>query len=116
MNHTISCQALLAYIEKEQIAFQFVDGLIKFTQPETGVYDDEHDEAEVNDMKQTIENSQSMKVVKPNDVIDYREAYIGFNGFAKWSQPKDLLVLVDDCLLLCLPNYENYNEIFVKAA
>lgn len=110
MATTISRQRLLAYIEKEQIAFQFVDGQIMFTQPETGVYDDEHDEAEVNNMKHAIEHSQSMKVVKPKDVVDYSNSHIGFNEFVRWSQPKDLLVLVDDCLLLCLLNYENYNE------
>lgn len=116
MTTTISRQALLAYIEKEQIAFQFWDGLITFTQPETGVYDDAHDEAEVNDMNNAIEQSYSLKVVTPEDVIDYSGQYIGFNEFARWSQLKDLLILVDDSLLLCLPNYENYNEIFELVA
>lgn len=112
MTSTISRQKLLAYIEKEQIAFQFWDGLITFTQSETDMYDDARDKAEVKDMKYAIEQSHSLKTVKPEDVIDNRGPYIGFNEFAKWSQPKDLLVLVDDCLLLCLPNYGNYDEIF----
>lgn len=72
----------MAYIEKEQIAFQFADGLITFTQPVAGVYDD-HDEAEVNDMRYAIEQSNSLKVVKPENVIDYRKSDIGFNEFAK---------------------------------
>ena len=115
MTTTISRQALLAYIEKKQIAFQFSDGLMVFTQPDTNEYD-EYDKKEVAEMKQWIEQSQNLKVVKPGDVIGYESNDIGFNDFAKWSQPKDLLILVDDSLLLCLPNYENYNEIFELVA
>lgn len=55
MTSTISRQKLLAYIEKEQIAFQFWDGLITFTQSETDMYDDARDKAEVKDMKYAIE-------------------------------------------------------------
>lgn len=112
MNQTISSQGLLAYIEKEQIAFQFWDGLITFTHPATGVYEDAHDEEEVKDMKYAVGQSRTLKVVKSSDVIDHSNSYAGFNEFAKWSQPEDLLVLVDDSLLLCLPNYENYHEIY----
>lgn len=113
---TINCKALLKYLEKEQIAFQFVDGLMVFAQPETGVYEDKYQAEEVKYMNDAINEAQSLKIVKPDEVIDNCASHIGFNDFARWSQPKDLLILVDDSLLLCLPNYENYNEVFEKVA
>lgn len=112
----ISRAALLEYIKTEEIAFQFIDGLMVFTKPHTNVYLDEYDENEVEDMKTAIKDCKTLKVVKPNDVMNHDYHDIGFNEFARWSQPNDLLILVDDNLLLCLPNYENYNQVILEVA
>lgn len=112
----ISREALLEYIKTEEIAFQFIDGLMVFTKPHTNVYLDEYDENEVEDMKTAIKDCKTLKVVKPNDIMNHEYHDIGFNEFARWSQPLDLLVLVDDNLLLCLPNYKTHDVIFKHAA
>lgn len=112
LNPKLSKKALLNYIDKEQIAFQFSDGLLTFTKP--GKKFDESDfylgiADEINEMKSVIKNSVSLKTVSKEDFYDDN---LGFAEFAKWSVNQDLLILVNENLLLCLPNNENYEEIF----
>lgn len=112
LNPKLSKKALLNYIEKEQIAFQFSDGLLTFTKP--GKEYDESDFVlgiadEINEMKSVIKNSVSLKTVSKEDFYDDD---LGFAEFANWSVKRDLLILVDDSLLLCLPNYDNYTQVF----
>lgn len=98
MTNIISRNALLEYIECEQIAFQFGDGLMSFTQ----TCDDE----EMEELRTFISSSSEIKNVSSSDIITVDDKY-GFNEFAKWSQSGDLLLLIDESLLLCLPSSIN---------
>lgn len=101
MTSNISRSALLYYIEHEQVAFQFGDGLMTFTH----TCDDE----EKNEMYSFVSEASKIKEVSAFDVITVDDKY-GFNEFAKWSQSNDTLLLVDDSLLLCLPSSVNIIE------
>ncbi len=94
---------LLDLIDHEEIAFQFGDGLLTFT-------NQSFDEVleEIAEMKKFISNSKSAKIVRPSDLIDDNDS-LGFNDFAKWSTDEDMLLLVDECLLLCLPNKGHFS-------
>ena len=101
MTSNISRSALLYYIEHEQVAFQFGDGLITFTH----TCEDE----EKAEMLSFVSESSEIKEVSASDVITHDDKY-GFNEFAKWSQSNDILLLVDNSLLLCLPGSINLLE------
>lgn len=114
---TISRKELLDYIEHEEIAFQFGDGLMCITHPD-GDYGDE-DLAQsmardIEEMKQFIADSQNISVVHKEDVVSEGDK-LGFNEFADWSTDTDLLILVDKSLLLCLPNPDTWNVAFEAA-
>lgn len=94
MTNVISRNALLEYIESEQVAFQFGDGLMTFTH--TG------DDFETEDVRSFVSVSFEIKEVLALEVITDGDGY-GFNELAKWSQDSDMLILVDKTLLLCLP-------------
>lgn len=106
-NLTISRKSLLKYLEKEQVAFQFVDGLIKFTQLDSDGYDDLEDEKDVTEIKQVIEHCTSLNVVDSNEM---RNMDLGFDDIVDWARPQDLLLLVDNTLILCLPNKDILEE------
>ena len=114
---TISRKKLLDYIEHEEIAFQFGDGLMCITHPD-GDYGDE-DLAQsmardIEETKQFIADSQNISVVHKEDVVSEGDK-LGFNEFADWSTDTDLLILVDKSLLLCLPNPDTWNVVFEAA-
>lgn len=114
MNQIIARQNLLKYIENEQIAFQFADELMSFTQLD--VSGDENQKKEIEKLRNVIKHAHSIEIVNPKDVIDYRASDIGFNVFVKWSQPQDLLILVDGALLLCLSNRDKCRIFFEPMA
>lgn len=101
MTKIISQDALLKYIKCEQIAFQFGDGLMSFTQT--------CDTDEMEELTTFISNSSKIKNVSSCDIITDDDKY-GFNEFARWSQNNDLLLLIDESLLLCLPASVNLKE------
>ena len=114
---TISRQKLLDYIEHEEIAFQFGDGLMCITHPHGDYGDDGLAQSmadDIEEMKKFIAESRSLSVVHEKDVVSENDE-LGFNEFADWSKETDLLILVDDGLLLCLPDPETRNVIFDAA-
>ena len=113
----ISREKLLNYIEHEEIAFQFGDGLMCITHPD-GDYGDE-DLAQsmakdIEDMRNYIADSRSINVVYKENVVSENDE-LGFNEFADWSKDTDLLILVDKGLLLCLPDPDTREVIFEAA-
>jgi hypothetical protein len=114
---TISRNKLLDYIEHEEIAFQFGDGLMCITHPDENYGDDDLAQSMANDikeMKKLIADSHSISVVCKEDVASENDE-LGFNEFADWSKETDLLILVDDGLLLCLPDPDTRDVIFDAA-
>ncbi len=114
---TISRQKLLDYIEHEEIAFQFGDGLMCITHPNGDYGDDDLAQSmadDIEEMKKFIAESRSLSVVHEKDIVSENDE-LGFNEFADWSKETDLLILVDDGLLLCLPDPETRNVIFDAA-
>lgn len=114
---TISRKKLLDYIEHEEIAFQFGDGLMCITHPGGDYGDDDLAQSMANDieeMKKLISDSHSINVVRKEDVA-YENDDLGFNEFADWSKDTDLLILVDNCLLLCLPDPDTRDVIYDAA-
>ena len=114
---TISQNKLLDYIEQEEIAFQFGDGLISITHPDGDYGDDDLAQSMANDieeMKKFIADSHNISVVRKEEVASENDE-LGFNEFADWSKDTDLLILVDDGLLLCLPDQDTRNVIFDAA-
>ena len=116
MKH-ISRKKLLNYIEHEEIAFQFGDGLMCITHPDGDYGDDDLAQSMANnieEMKNFIADSHSINAVCKKDVASENDE-LGFNEFADWSKDTDLLILVDDGLLLCLPDPETRNGIYDAA-
>ena len=108
---------LLDYIEQEEIAFQFGDGLMCITHPDGDYGDEELAQSMANDieeMKKFIADSHSISVVCKEDIASENDE-LGFNEFADWSKDTDLLILVDDGLLLCLPDPDTRDVIFDAA-
>ena len=108
---------LLDYIEQEEIAFQFGDGLMCITHPDGDYGDEELAQSMANDieeMKKFIADSHSISVVCKENIASENDV-LGFNEFADWSKDTDLLILVDDGLLLCLPDPDTRNVIFDAA-
>lgn len=114
---TISRKKLLDYIENEEIAFQFGDGLMCITHPDGNYGDDDLAQSMANDieeMKRIIADSHSISVVCKEDVASESDE-LGFNEFSDWSKETDLLILVDKGLLLCLPDPDTRDVIFEAA-
>ena len=113
----ISRKKLLDYIEQEEIAFQFGDGLICITHPDGDYGDDDLAQSMANDieeMKKFIADSHNISVVRKEEVASENDE-LGFNEFADWSKETDLLILVDEGLLLCLTDPDTRNVIFDAA-
>ena len=95
---------LLDHIAQEQVAFQFGDGLISFTNP-NGSYDSSDIEMglpdHVKQMCSYLSDANSIRVVNRLSLLDDE---LGFAELAQWSTDEDTLYLIDDGLLLCLYN------------
>lgn len=114
---TISKNRLLDYIEHEEIAFQFGDGLMCITHPDGDYGDDDLAQTmakDIDEMKMFITKSHCIKVVCKDDVSSENDE-LGFNEFTDWSKETDLLILVDNGLLLCLPDPSTRDVIFEVA-
>ena len=83
-------------VESQQIAFQFADSLITFTQSDENKYEFESERENVEEMKRCILNCKSLKVVAPEECDET------FQELVNWSTPDDTLCLIDDNLLLCI--------------
>lgn len=110
---TISKKILLEYIECEEIAFQFSDGLLCITHPNASLLDDVLAD-DIEEMKKFLINSHKFTIVQKQDVIT-KDDKLGFNKFANWTIDEDLLILVDEELLLCLPDIDIRKIIFNAA-
>ena len=111
---TISRKKLLNYIEHEEIAFQFGDGLMCITHPNGDYGDDDlalSMAKDIEEMKKFIADSRDISVVHEKDIVSENDE-LGFNEFADWSKDTDLLILIDKSLLLCLPDPDTRNVIF----
>lgn len=97
-------QVLISHIAKEQVAFQFGDGLISFTNS-NGSYDSSEIEMglpdQVKQMCSYLSDANSIRVVNRLSLLDDE---LGFAELAQWSTDEDTLYLIDDGLLLCLCN------------
>lgn len=114
---TISRKKLLEYIEHEEIAFQFGDGLMCITHPDGDYSDDDlalSMAKDIKNMKQFIADSRDISVVHEKDIVSENDE-LGFNEFADWSKDTDLLILVDKSLLLCLPDPDTRDVVFDAA-
>lgn len=113
---TIDKNILSAYIENNQVEFQFCDGLIEFTSID-GFYDEEDVECDilnhVVEMNTAIKEAKEIKVVDAAEFMEDRDAV--FYEFARWTEGKDLLLLVDDQLLVCIPGCDK-NKFIAEAA
>ncbi|MBQ7686685.1 MAG: hypothetical protein IJT28_05590 [Bacteroidaceae bacterium] len=115
--NTISRKKLLDYIEHEEIAFQFGDGLMCITHPDGNYGDNDlaHSMAkDVEEMKKFIADCRNISVVHEQDIVSENDD-LGFNEFAYWSKDTDLLILIDKSLLLCLPDPDTHDVIFEVA-
>lgn len=114
----ISRKKLLDYIEHEEIAFQFGDGLICITHPDGDYGDDDLAQSmadDIKEMKKYVADSRSIKAVCKEDVSSENDE-LGFNEFVEWAKDTDLLILVDNGLLLCLPDSDTRDAIFDAAS
>ena len=87
---------ILEIAKSQQIAFQFADGLITFTQSDGNNYEFEPERESINEMKRCILKCKSLKVVAPEECDET------FNELVSWSTPDDTLCLIDENLLLCI--------------
>ncbi len=111
---SISRKKILEYIDHEEIAFQFGDGLMGITHPDGDYSDDDFAQSmakDIEEMKKFISDSLSIDAVCKEDIVSENDEF-GFNEFAEWSKDTDLLILVDRGLLLCLPVTDTRNIIF----
>lgn len=96
----ISIQQLLEYVERNEVAWQKCDTLIEFSRAEG--YELSEDEKDIydihnNEMLHIIKNAN--KCVLFNPEVDDTSC---FEDIIEWSEYKDILVLVDDTLMLCI--------------
>lgn len=96
----IQTQTLVEFIKKNEVAWQMYDSLIEFSCAEKyGLTAEEKKDYDIknSEMLACLANSQSCKLFNPK--YDNHE---GFNELIKWSGDKDLLILVDERLMLCI--------------
>lgn len=112
---TIDKNILSSYIENNQVEFQFSDGLVEFTSAD-GFYDEMDVECDilkrVVEMKMAIIEANEIKIVEATEFMeDHDDA---FYEFARWTTGKDLLLLVDNQLLVCIPAC--HKKMFIEEA
>lgn len=96
----LSAQQLLEYVEKNEVAWEEFDSLIEFTRAEDYVFAENEKEGynmRNNEMLEIIRGSKECVVFDSN-----ADDPSGFEDLVNWSEGKDLLVLVDNTLMLCI--------------
>jgi hypothetical protein len=105
---------LLNYIAHEQVAFQFGDGLVCFTKPRNDYDSSDIELGLLDQVKQLISHisvAQSISVIDRKSLLDDK---LGFAEFADWSNNNDTLILVDDSLLICIPDSPKTQSLFIS--
>ena len=69
---------------------------------------------DIEEMKMFLINSHNFTIVQKQDIIT-KDDKLGFNEFVNWTIDEDLLILVDEELLLCLPDIDTRKIIFNAA-
>lgn len=110
--HQISPQALLNYIEHNQVAFKFCDSLMSVTHPGCESFDFEEDEVEYNEMKKYIAKADEIRIVNRDDLFSPCNAN-GFDEMAEFARLDDLLIVVNGSLALCLPKSDSLQQLFL---
>lgn len=98
---SVSSCRLLEYVEREQIAYKFGDGLLKFTEPQTSRYDCEEDEKDVQDLMWYIENGEDMRLVKRSALLQ-DDLLREFHEIAEWASEEDYLINIEGALVICI--------------
>ena len=97
MTETIKKEQLLQHIVNEQIAFQFADELMNFTNVQSSDRDDLND---IRRIKECVINSHSIKLTSINS-LSYNDS---FHELTSWSNEADSLFLVNNELLINIGN------------
>ncbi len=94
LNIIISMEALAKFVSKEEVCFQLGDSLPEFTNTEEN-------------RKQLLEEIQNSKTAKIADKRVHTEFEdIPFVELNDWSTESDLLILLDEWVLICIPYTE----------
>ena len=93
MDIMIDKEKFLNYVKENQIVWQPSDGLI-----ETG---NGSDFSDIIDVVKAIEESSDFEIVSRNQMLEGT-----FHDLAEWSTATDVLILVSDDMLVCVPKHE----------
>lgn len=99
-NRLIPAQPLAEYVAKNEVAWQMCEGLIEFSRDaeyEFAEGEKEEYEERNTEMLTLIKNAKECRVFNPET-----DDCAGFEDLTEWSEGKDLLILVDNVLLLCI--------------
>ncbi len=93
-------QKLIEYVKTNEVAWQKCDSLIEFSHVEgyefTETEKNEYD-VKFNEMLAALMNAEVCHVFNPK-----KDDWRGFEYLIEWSEAKDLLILIDNELLLCI--------------
>lgn len=93
-NVNIHPQRLFEYALRNEIACQKFDSLMEFSCPQNDMKECDIRESEIINI---LRNANQCIVFDPK-----KENCSGFEELIEWSQEKDLLILIDNELLLCI--------------
>lgn len=96
----IPIQNLIEFVKTNEVAWQKCDSLIEFSHAEGyEITEEERNEYEVknNEMLDALANAEVCQVFNPK-----KDDWGGFEDLVEWSEGKDLLILIDNELLLCI--------------
>lgn len=96
----IPIQNLIEFVKTNEVAWQKCDSLIDFSHAEGyEITEEERNEYEVknNEMLDALANAEICQVFNPK-----KDDWGGFEDLVEWSEGKDLLILIDNELLLCI--------------
>lgn len=102
LNMKISLEALANFVSKEEVCFQLGDSLPEFTNTDEN-------------RKQLLEEIKASKSAKITDKKVHTEFEdIPFVELNDWSTESDLLILLDEWVLICIPYTELVEWCFVE--
>lgn len=96
----ITAHLLSEYVAMNEVAYQMCGGIIQFSLEESvKVSEMENEEHEVqnNELLSLIKNANECRVFNPRT-----DGCKGFEDLIEWSNGKDLLIIVNEELLLCI--------------